>query len=224
MFLNNFSFYIRASLAQIASKRKRKMDPIPCDRAFLQLIAESNQSFVEVESNDNRPMSRTYVLPDMQNVEFFEPPRQFYESRRPSQFHPLCCFLKASYFLNGQNKTELFHCVQNIDSSDDIGRDPLRMGLRHVKLSLGRVWDPVKSQMVFRENLTNNDYKRTVNKLLDAKCDFWNHTDDKVNKAFDDAQTQCVLRTSTLHERLSSENFVPRFSPLSDLQNLIISL
>ena len=200
------------------------MDPIPCDRAFLNLIAESNQSFVEVESNDDRTASKTYVLPDMQNVEFFEPPRQFYEIRRPSLFHPLCCFLKASYFLNGQNKTELFHCVQNIDSSDDVGRDPLRMGLRYVKLSLGRVWDPVKSQMVYRESLNNNDYKRVVNTLLNIKCDYWNHTNDKVNKAFTDAQTQCVQRTSTLHERLSSENSVPRPSPLSDLQNLVISL
>ena len=201
------------------------MDPIPCDQAFLNFIAESNQTFVDTNSNENHTKSGTYILPDMQNVEFFEPPRQFYEIRRPSLFHPLCCFLKASYFLNGQNKTELFHCLQHLDTTDDIGRNPLRRGLVQLiqkQYPLGKVWDPVKRQLVPKESLNNDDYKWAVNILLDTQCDFWRHTNDKVNKAFDDAEDQYV--PSVLREVLSSENSVPKASPLSALQNLVISL
>ena len=204
------------------------MDPIPCDQAFLNFIAESNQTFVDTNSNENHTKSGTYILPEMQNIEFFEPPRQFYEVRRPSLFHPLCCFLKASYFLNGENKTELFYSLQNLSDANDSGLNPLRMALARFRPSSGPVWDPVTKQMVHRESLSHEDYKRAVNVLLNVKCDFWNHTKDKVNKAFDDAKTQCLQRTSAktslLKELLFTDKNVSRTSPISALQNLVISI
>ena len=198
------------------------MDPIPCNRAFSDLIAESNQTFVEQST------PKTYVLHTMQDVEYFEPPKKMNEIRKPSLFHPLCCFLKASYFLNGENKTELFYSLQNLSDANDSGLNPLRMALARFRPSSGPVWDPVTKQMVHRESLSHEDYKRAVNVLLNVKCDFWNHTKDKVNKAFDDAKTQCLQRTSAktslLKELLFTDKNVSRTSPISALQNLVISI